>query len=444
MRPPAISGAPSLIVDAGSGAKLRAGVPISVTVLENPAPGLYRILVEGQSLRARSGLALSPGSVLLARVLPAPAGGGILLKLEAGKPPAPGFPPGVDSLLARLGLPVDAAGRLAASALLAEGLAPNPASLNRVKRTVLGHAGAEGSDALDEAARLAARLEAKGLAASPEAVGALAAAGDGRSGWSGRRDGGQGGGGSQAGGRQGEGMPKGQEGQDGQEAVAGLPPPTASDLRGRTGAAPALTGLIAGLGQVAEASLPAEADGMAKELGAFLRRLVFSASGTSEGASGLKGATGLEGAAGGVGPAPADGQALLGLFNHARPEGQGWIILPFRFALDSVAFAGSFRILLPYMPGGPGRLEARFDASAGGFEGLEAEGPARKARAWGFDLSFGSGRPCLVIHGSGDLPGLPAMVADLAAELGEAACDTRLAGPEGVSMRGGAELDAWA
>lgn len=75
------------------------------------------------------------------------------------------------------------------------------------------------------------------------------------------------------------------------------------------------------------------------------------------------------------------GSETLVLFNHARgPEGS-WVIVPFRFSLDAIDFAGSFRILLPYARGGSGRLEAVFTASS--VAGLEE---------WGTYLSFGGGR----------------------------------------------------
>jgi hypothetical protein len=77
-----------------------------------------------------------------------------------------------------------------------------------------------------------------------------------------------------------------------------------------------------------------------------------------------------------------EGGEALSLFNHLRgPEGS-WVLVPFRFDVDAVAFKGAFRILLPYVRGGPGRFEASFTASRGAL-----------AEDWSFFLSFGGSRP---------------------------------------------------
>jgi hypothetical protein len=75
-----------------------------------------------------------------------------------------------------------------------------------------------------------------------------------------------------------------------------------------------------------------------------------------------------------------EGRALA-LFNHLRgPEGS-WVIVPFRFSLDEVDFAGSFRIQLPYVRGGQGAFEARFSASRGS-----------SAEDWAFCIDFRGGK----------------------------------------------------
>jgi hypothetical protein len=72
----------------------------------------------------------------------------------------------------------------------------------------------------------------------------------------------------------------------------------------------------------------------------------------------------------------------LSLFNHLRGPECTWVIVPFRFDLDEVAFNGGFRIQLPYVRGGQGRFEAFFKASRGPL-----------AEDWSFFVSFGGGRP---------------------------------------------------
>ena len=111
------------------------------------------------------------------------------------------------------------------------------------------------------------------------------------------------------------------------------------------------------------------------------------------------------------------GDGALALFNHLRgPEGS-WVFVPFHFALDEVAFSGSFRLQLPYIRGGQGRFEADFSASRGS-----------ASEDWSFSLSFGGGRaPALRIEGSeagtGRVAG--ARIDELAAELSSLSCTVR-------------------
>lgn len=357
MRPLGFSGAPSLLIDAGSGATLRAGVSVSVTVLDRASPGLYRILAGGEILMARSEIPLDAGSILKARVEKSVGFSGLLLRLEP-QPPSPVPPaPGLDALLSRLQLPVDASARVAAAALLAEGLAPTQASILRLRRAISGAASAGGKDAEEAGspeARLAARMEAKGLEATPEALLALQSAGDGRSGsghW-GRKE-------------EGEAPDDRKEGEGRREGGGAGPAELSAAAEGSPDRSAA--------GEGCEILLPA--DRLAGSLGAFLRGLCMRTADAPDGAA---------------------GDATLGLYNHAKADEGGRIIVPFRFSLDSVAFAGSFHILLPYIVGGPGRLEARFRT---GREGLGASGAEDQVtEEWGFDLAFGSGKTGLVLR----------------------------------------------
>ena len=174
MRPLGPAGAPLLLADAGSGAQLRTGVSVSVTVLERLSPGRYAIVAGGLILRARTDAVLQPGSVLRARVERADGGPGLVLRLLPDKPQAAGLQDGLDALLARSGLQADAAGRLAAAALLTQGEAAAAGALARVRKAVLdGRASAaleDGDKDAEDRARLAARMEAKGLGATADAV----------------------------------------------------------------------------------------------------------------------------------------------------------------------------------------------------------------------------------------------------------------------------------
>lgn len=346
--------------NAGPGAGLRAGVSISVTVIEDLGSGLWRVEAGGKQLTARSEGSLVLGSTFLAKVEAGPDGEALLLRVLDSRPlPASSGPQGFDRLLQASGIAADPAGRWAAAALLAQGQKALPAVLARVRRASLTDADSSDPRTLEARSAIAAGLEAKGLAASPEAVdGLLDLAG-------GRPDAGQGGGQ--------DGPDNGGPGQGGSQGPSEPPPSPEVEL-----------------------ILPAE--DAEKGLSAFLRGLCL--------------ASGKE--------------SLLGLYNHARAGGRGSILVPFAFSLDSIAFSGSFRIQLPYMDGGPGRIEARFTVQ--GPE--EAEG-----KPWAFDLGFGGPRPQLsLLEAGGGLPG-----ADLAEALGSSlmdlGCGVRLA------ARGRRELD---
>lgn len=167
---PAPQGLPRLghsalpLVGAGTEAKLRAGAFVSLRVLGEGGPGLWRLDLGGRLLLARSELQLRPGELLRARV--ERGGEGLVLRLLAS--PAARQ----DALLAGLGLPPDAASRAALLALLAEGLKPEAARLLRLRRVGLT---ATGEEERRERAALGARLEAKGLGAEAGGVEALRA-----------------------------------------------------------------------------------------------------------------------------------------------------------------------------------------------------------------------------------------------------------------------------
>jgi len=411
MRPLGFSGAPSLLIDAGSGATLRAGVSVSVTVLDRASPGLYRILAGGEVLMARSEIPLEAGSILKARVEKLPGLSGLLLRLEPQPRSQGPAAQGLDALLSRLQLPSDIATRLAASALLAEGLAPTQASILRVKRALAGVAsagGQVGKEAGSPEARLAARMEAKGLEATPEALSSLLAAGDGRSGS------GQGGQGREGRGKEGQEHAPGGQGEARKEAEGAMATERSAAVDGDSSRT-AASGLV-------ERCLPAE--GLSRSLGAFLRGLCTRTAGAADGA----------------------GDAALGLYNHARADSGGRVIVPFRFSLDSVAFTGSFHILLPYIVGGPGRLEARFRT---GREGLEASGSGSQEGAeWRFDLAFGSGTTRLVLGRPTGPDGrsqagkaFEELFRELAASLSESGCTVVMAGAAADDGEG-VDLDA--
>ena len=160
-------------IDAGSGAQLRTGVVVSVRVLAEMGPGLWRLRIGDREVVARAERALAPGMSFRAKI---EAGSSTIvlhpLAQEAGREA---------SLLAKLGLPDDAASRLALLASLAEGLKPEASRLGRIRRALRGGDGGEGDER--ERAGMAARLEAKGLASDPGAIDRLEAlsGGDGES-----------------------------------------------------------------------------------------------------------------------------------------------------------------------------------------------------------------------------------------------------------------------
>lgn len=353
--------------NAGPGASLRAGVSISVTVLEDLGQGLWRVEAGGRTLTARSETSLSLGATFLARVETGPDGESLLLRAEsrgqAGLPGAAG-PSGFDQLLRDSGLAPDPAGRWAASALLAQGQKALPAVLARVRRAILSEAGAE-PRTLEARAGLAAGFEARGLASSPEAVDALISLAEGRTG---------GGGGSGEGASPGRDQSRDQARDQAQAPEAALAPENVFPP--------------------AEALGPLPIEEAEKRLAAFLRGLCLASAGPGSGGAGAD-----------------SGQAgLLGLFNHARSPAGGPILIPYAFSLDSIAFSGVFRILLPYMAGGPGRIETRCRVQ-------DQEGKGEKS--WSFDLGFGGPRPQLsLLEAAGSVPG-----EDLVRALGESLVD---------------------
>ena len=334
-----------IVSGAGPETRLRAGAVVSVEVLERLEPGLFRVAAGGLILKARAQSALDPGSVFQARV--EREGNGFALRVLGGRADA------FKALILRAGLPDDALSRLALAALLREGLAPEPRAVMRVRR-----AAAEARDELDAADRraLAARLEAKGLAAEDSFVDAVSARGGDYRGEGHGRDAGQD--------RPGQGKP----GQD--RPAQGREDPA----MGRADAAEAekrVEGSVPfGGGALGPDSAP---EATTFDLEGGFERLLSPEALPSALASLIRS---LSLRSGGEGN-------LLSLFNHLRgPEGS-WVHVPFAFDLDSIAFSGSFRIKLPYALGGPGRMEARFETSRGGEE---------EKREWRASLSFGGGR----------------------------------------------------
>lgn len=301
------------------------------------------------------------------------AGDALLLRLASPL----GREAALASALTAAALPNDPAARAAVAALLREGMAPEPRALARVRRAALREA-AEGGEWTD----LAAKLEAKGIAAEGAALEGLAAAAEGRS-WGGGHGGGEGGGGDGGGGQGGPG--------DGGGGGGGEPPRLEPGTE-----------------------LPVTEGDLPRVLGALLRSLATRAD-----------APGLDSASLG-----------LSLFNHRRgPEGS-WIIVPFRFALDEVDFAGSFRIQLPYVQGGSGRFEARFSASR-----------AAVPEDWSLSLDFGGGRAkALRVDAPDGSPGSGVRYTKFAAELAALGCPVGFGGrgepAEGESAERGLDLDA--
>lgn len=348
------AGASPPSANAGPGT-LQAGVSISVTVLEDLGQGLWKVAAGGRLLTARAETLLQPGAKFLARVEIGPDGESLLLRIQEAPQGAAG-PRGFDSLVRDAGLPLDAAGRWAASALLSMGQKALAPVLARVRRAVLSEGDLD-PKSMEARAGLAASLEAKGLAASPEAVDALF------------------------------GLSQGSVGEDGGGS--------GGEAQSRNPGQP--TGEV-------ERQIPSEE--VEAALSAYLRDLCLSVSQDSEASLGR----GKEG--------------LLGLFNHARGTLGGSILIPFAFSLDAIAFSGNFRILLPYMAGGPGRIEARFTATDR--EGL-------KESAWAFDLGLGGKAPQLsLLEARGEAP-RDGLARELGRELEGLGCSLSLPQAGGLS-----------
>jgi hypothetical protein len=118
----------------------------------------------------------------------------------------------------------------------------------------------------------------------------------------------------------------------------------------------------------------------------------------------------------------------LSLFNQLRGPESSWVLVPFRFDLDSVDFAGSFRIQLPYVRGGQGRFEAFFSVS---------RGPSTED--WSFFVSFGGGRaPSLRLEPKGGAAESLARsrLDALAAELAAHSCSVCIGGGESTGDGG--------
>jgi hypothetical protein len=374
---------------AGRGESLKAGAVVFIEVRERLGPELYRIAVGSRLMTASSSAALEAGTLLRARV--ERSGAGLVLRmLDAGR----GARDAAAQAILKAGLPLDEASRVALAALLGAGISPGGAALGRVRQAAL-RAAAAGREDESGLVELAARMEAKGLAADEAALDELARAGDGRSGD--RSESGLG-----SGGGRGDGA-----GERGGEAE--LPAGEAS--------------LASNIDLESDFERAIPEDELPAGLGVFLRALVLR---TAEaGRVPLESRAPFEGVSG----------ERLGLFNHAKAKDGAWLLVPFRFALDSVAFAGNLRIQLPCVPGGPGRIEARFDASG--------ESPPE---TWRASLSFGGGaRPALRIadpKGAGSLR-FRSLIESF--EAGMAGLGFRVAvGPsgDGGAMGGGLDLDA--
>jgi hypothetical protein len=316
---------------------------------------MYRVSIGQRILKAFSATPLEPGQGLKARVERSRTA--LVLRVAATEERA-------SAALPPTGIPNDPAARLALAALLRAGMGPEPRALARVRRAALREDGEAWSD-------LAAKMEAKGLAAEDEAIEALVGAlakGEDRGG--------------------GQTLPD-----EGQDAAGGRQAPMGEVKL-----------------EVPESELP-------ETLASVLRDLAMRCA-TQTGAETAKSALALT------------------LFNHARgPEGS-WVIVPFHFSLDSVDFAGSFRIQLPYVRGGRGRFEARFSASRGS-----------KSEAWAFFIEYGGSRDSSLRIERPDRPGIlesSAAFGELASSLLPLSCSVRLCSRgEGAEARSpGLDLDA--
>jgi hypothetical protein len=145
---------------------LKAGALVSVLVRERLGPELYRVSIGPRLLTASSATLLEPGTLLKARV--ERAGDSLILRIGSGDGLVKNRTEALPSAISPSSMPNDAAAQAAAAALLREGVAPEPRSLSRVRRALLREA-AEGGELGD----LAARMEAKGLAAETTALDGL-------------------------------------------------------------------------------------------------------------------------------------------------------------------------------------------------------------------------------------------------------------------------------
>ncbi len=382
MRTPGPVEATLVVQGAGQGQKLRAGALISVTVLESPSPGRYLVLAGGQRLLASGPLGLRAGSMFRARV-ESSASGLVLHALPASRPGSGE----IAGIIARSGLPDDSFSRLALTALLGEGLQGESRSLARVRRAFARQGSDEEGGGNSDRGKLAARMEAAGLEAEAGALDAISEeAGLGAQG-----------GGLAGSGGQGQGPNQGESGQG------------RGSGEGRLGGGPEGAKLV---GAIPEHELPSV-------LGKLIKDLVLGSGGEG---------------------------SLLNLFNHARGLDGSWVYAPFRFELDSVAFSGCFRVKLPLLVGGPGRIEADFEAKRDGAE----------PQAWSIELVFGNrggipglkpGASSLRLRTKGGRAGVlaPADLAGLASQLASAGCRVELDTSEeggSASVPGGLDLDA--
>lgn len=380
MKTPGPQAASFIVRDAAIGAghenglrtELRSGALVFVEVRERLGPSLYKISVGSRYLTASSQAFLEPGALLRARV-ERTAEGFVFRLLDTRSSSRDAL----DAVIAKLGLPVDEAARTALAALLGAGLSPDAGALSRVRRAALRSAGRD-----EDAGRveLAARMEAKGMAADEESLEALAAAGDGRG---------------------------------GSEHKGGSADQGGFDRRNKS-PAPELPGEF-DLEHDFERLMPSEE--VPRILGRFIESLVRRAESGTDAES----------------PSPAHAEAeRLGLFNHLKSREGGWLLVPFRFDLDSVAFSGSLRIQLPYAQGGNGRIDLLFDAQCGD-----------TVKKWYASLSYGGGsRPSLRISSPEDERALEAQYASLRNELAALGCTVVLGASRADGDVKGLYLDA--
>ncbi len=405
MRPIGQPEAPILTPNAGAGFKLRAGVSVSVSILQKLSDTLYRVRAGGQTLVARSAVPLSPGSSYLGFVEKLPAGTGaagaaapgLALRLELGRP----VPDSLAGLIAGTGLPDDALSREAALALLGAGEGVNRGNLGRVRRAL--ESGAKSKFSLGDRSEAAARLESKGLAASADAVEALLSARDSAGDGTGKNSGRDGAGG---------GTDRGSGGRGNDSTGA---PESGSSMR-----------------QTAVPDPDMDPAGFAHEFGSILRTLCGRSiqNGADSDAAALEAAL-LPAGQNGAGVLPS---LILGLANHARSKSDDIVEFPFHIEIDSVAFRGSFRILLPYVSSGPGSIEAHFIAAH------TAENGVVENSAWAFSLRTGCARPLLLISPGGSASKAAPFLAALKEELAGAGCELRLVAgqsPDGAEKEKG-------